>query len=325
MPWMFRAQSLFLPLALWTTSSAQAVPPPVVAVFELRDAQGRLTPAERSQLTRYVRVKLTELGSFPVVPEAELKRALTEQQAESYQQCYDEACQIEVGREVAAQKSLALELVSVGERCILTMTMYDLSKATSERAASAETPCDASALALAADGLVRKMSGHSEVQAAAPPAADVIRLRVQTTDADRVFEVSLFDAGGQERRCVPALRAAEVCQLGGARLGRAALTVRVPEVAVTEATLDFDVNHTEAVVEVGVGRSWWAYATWGLGGSMAVGGLMSMALGAGKSADSASSALKTGVTLSIVGAAVIVGGFFIPRTIELDEHLLESD
>lgn len=335
-PGLFVAASLGL---CWP--AAALTPPPVVAVFELRDGQGRLSAEERSQITRYFRVKLTERASFPVVPEAELKRAIADQQAESYKECYDEACQIEIGREVAAQKSLALELVSVGARCILTATLFDLAKATSERAASVDSACDASALAQAVSALADQLGpspGYAprlEPQTAAAPAetpgAERVRVRVQTTDEGRQFEVSLFDADGRERRCSPALRVADVCHLGSGRIGQAQVTVRVPELGIAQATLPFDETHTQAVVEVGVGRSWWAYGAWWMGGSMGVGGLMCLGLGAGAGSstdasrlDKQSFLLVTGTVLSVVGAAVFATGFFLPRPIDIDEHLLET-
>lgn len=338
---MPRALGLFLAASFGLCWPAVALtPPPVVAVFELRDAQDRLSAEERSQITRYFRVKLTERASFPVVPEAELKRAIADQQAESYKECYDEACQIEVGREVAAQKSLALELVSVGARCILTATLFDLTKATSERAASVEAACDAPALTQAVAELVEKLGpggGAAGPAAQARPApvpaasAERVRVRVQTTDEERQFEVSMFDADGRERRCSPALRAADVCHLGSGRVGSAQVTVRVPDVGIAQATLPFDETHTQAVVEVGVGRSWWAYGAWWMGGSMGVGGLVSLGLGAGAGSstdtsriDKQSFLLVTGTVLSLVGAAVFATGFFLPRPIDIDEHLLET-
>jgi hypothetical protein len=336
-----RPQTLIAATLLALSWPAAAATPPVVAVFELRDAQGRLTPEERSQITRYFRVKLTERGAFPVVPEAELKRAIADQQAESYKECYDEACQIEIGREVAAQKSLALELVSVGARCILTATFFDLIKATSERAASVDAACEASALAVAASELADQLgpaasfAPRSDLRLAPPvaaqaPSVERVRVRVQTTDQDRQFEVSLFDADGSERRCSPALRAADVCHLGSGRVGRAQVTVRVPELGVAQTTLPFDETHTQAVLEVGVGRSWWAYGAWWMGASMGVGGLISLGLGAGGVAttssrtDGNSFLMVTGTVFSLVGAALFSTGFLLPRPIDIDEQLLET-
>lgn len=341
---MRRPQTLLAATLLAFSLPAVAATPPVVAVFELRDAQGRLTLEERSQITRYFRVKLTERAAFPVVPEAELKRAIADQQAESYKECYDEACQIEIGREVAAQKSLALELVSVGARCILTATFFDLVKATSERAASVDAACEASALAAAASELADKLgpggtfAPRSDLRAAPTgaeardPSAERVRVRVQTKDEDRQFEVSLFDVDGRERRCSPALRAADVCHLGSGRVGQAQVTVRVPDLGVAQATLPFDETHTQAVVEVGVGRSWWAYGAWWMGGSMGLGGLISLGLGAGGVATPSSSSridgnsflLVTGTVFSLVGAALFTTGFLLPRPIDIDEHLLEA-
>jgi hypothetical protein len=43
-------------------------------------------------------------------------RLLTEKKKQSYSVCYDSACQIDIGKEVAAQKSLATKIVLAGKR-----------------------------------------------------------------------------------------------------------------------------------------------------------------------------------------------------------------
>jgi hypothetical protein len=101
--------------ALLASSSTAWAAPPVVAVFGLRDGTQALSEAERGQLTRYLAAQLAAGGRLLVVPEADLARALREKKAESYQECYDEACQIEIGRELAANKSVLTEVVKLGQ------------------------------------------------------------------------------------------------------------------------------------------------------------------------------------------------------------------
>lgn len=58
---------------------------PVVAVFEIQDDGGGLTPAEREALTGYLGAELAASGRFQVVPSAELKAALSAKKKESYE------------------------------------------------------------------------------------------------------------------------------------------------------------------------------------------------------------------------------------------------
>ena len=60
---------------------------------------------------------------------------MKEQKKETYKSCYDQSCQIEMGRELAAEKTLATWVLKVGETCQVTATLYDLKKGTTELAA----------------------------------------------------------------------------------------------------------------------------------------------------------------------------------------------
>src|SRR5688572_10181461 len=89
----------------------------VIAVFEIIDVTARFTPIELEQLTDYFTTSLAKTSVFEVVPKASVKEALDKQKAESYKACYDESCQIEIGRELAAQKSVVTRIIQVGTRC----------------------------------------------------------------------------------------------------------------------------------------------------------------------------------------------------------------
>jgi hypothetical protein len=117
----------------------------IIAVFDVEDAAGRLKDKDLGQLTEYLATKLTEAG-FRVVPRNQLRARLVEEKKEGFKKCYDETCQLELGKAVAAQKSLATKLLQVGESCAVSATLYDLKTETTERAASARTNCSVNAL-----------------------------------------------------------------------------------------------------------------------------------------------------------------------------------
>lgn len=121
-------------------------PGPIVAVFDIQDASGtRFAPEVREQLTEFLIAQVASRG-FRVVPRDQLRSRLAEQKADSYRQCYDQGCQIELGRALAAQKSLAVKILVIEERCALTGLLYDLKSETAERATSIDSACSASAL-----------------------------------------------------------------------------------------------------------------------------------------------------------------------------------
>jgi hypothetical protein len=117
----------------------------IVAVFDIQDQSGQLTPATTSQLTEYLAAKVTQ-GGYQVVPRDQLRSQLARQKKTSYRECFDQRCQIELGKAMAAEKSLATKLLKVGGQCAFTALLYDLRSETTERAASVKTACSEEAL-----------------------------------------------------------------------------------------------------------------------------------------------------------------------------------
>ncbi len=76
---------------------------PIVAVFPIQDSAGRLDDSAVTQLTDYFATKIAETQMFVVVPRSDLEAALRNQKRESFKLCVDESCQIEIGKELAAQ------------------------------------------------------------------------------------------------------------------------------------------------------------------------------------------------------------------------------
>ena len=130
----------------------------IVAVFNIQDATGEFEPKLLDQLTDYYCGMLTQSLGFKVVPRDQIKKRLSQQKKESYQACYDQSCQIEIGKASAAQKSIATKLIKIGDRCTLVSTMYDLKTQTSEKAANAITDCTPDSLMNGIIQLIKKFS-----------------------------------------------------------------------------------------------------------------------------------------------------------------------
>ena len=118
---------------------------PVVAVFEVENA-AQLGASDVSSLTDLISALIAASGAYKVAPGSELKKALKAKKAESLSSCYDEACQIEIGKEVAAAKSLSTKLSRVGDQCLVTMQLFDLREGASGKGSTSRAGCDAKAL-----------------------------------------------------------------------------------------------------------------------------------------------------------------------------------
>jgi hypothetical protein len=114
---------------------------PIVAVFAIQDKTGQLSAITCQLLTEYLSVKIAEGGVFQVIPSRTLKDRLTQLKKESLKDCYDEQCQIDLGKELAASKSLSTSIVRMGSRCGVLGTLYDLKRAASEASASQRSEC----------------------------------------------------------------------------------------------------------------------------------------------------------------------------------------
>jgi len=132
---------------------------PIVAVFDMEDRGSGLDKEVLANLTDYLASLLAE-GGYQVIPRDQIRERLTGEQKESYKACYDQACQIELGRELAAQKVLATQILKIGKTCQVTSNLYDLKRTATELAANASADCDVDSLLGAVRTVAAKLSGQ---------------------------------------------------------------------------------------------------------------------------------------------------------------------
>jgi hypothetical protein len=137
----------------------KAGPKAIVAVFDIEDRSKQLSADDLGQLSDYLATQLANTPELAVVPRGQLRARLVEQKTESFRACFDETCQIEIGKAMAAQKSLATKLLKVGGRCAITANLFDLKKEATETAASVQTDCSSTSLLSGIDQLVKKLTG----------------------------------------------------------------------------------------------------------------------------------------------------------------------
>lgn len=147
-------------LALLVSTRAFAADVPIVVVFPIQDTrpdEERLEQHTLDDLTHYLATKFVESGVFKVVPDSELREEMKRRTTESYKQCYDQSCQIEIGRSLAAGKILAPKLFTVGDKCVLTGSLFDIRQAATDAAASVKGDCGMSALGVAIEKLAESV------------------------------------------------------------------------------------------------------------------------------------------------------------------------
>ena len=133
-------------------------PAAVVAVFDINVSGQSLDGALVSRMSDYLAMRLATERRFSVVPRDQLRARLRDQKKQSYDKCFDQSCQIEIGKELAAEKSLSSAIVRFGRVCKVTAVLYDLRTSASEGGATASGPCSESSLVASLEEVVQKLA-----------------------------------------------------------------------------------------------------------------------------------------------------------------------
>jgi hypothetical protein len=131
---------LLVLLASFTSPGVAQADAPVVAVSDIKN-EARLKRSFVSSMREIIAAELAASAAFSVVPNSDAHKAIREKQADSYKASYDESSQIEIGKEIAPNKTLATVIQRAGSSCIVTTTIFDLRKSVSENAGRAKGGC----------------------------------------------------------------------------------------------------------------------------------------------------------------------------------------
>ncbi len=124
-----------------TTALAQSSEATVVAVFPVQGSSFSMSKGLRTAVTNYVAARIAATPGYSVVPQAELNSALRQQKITTYEQCYDESCQIQIGKEVAASQIVSTQIIKIASVCTVSITFFDLRRNASVFAKTAEGSC----------------------------------------------------------------------------------------------------------------------------------------------------------------------------------------
>jgi iron(II)-dependent oxidoreductase len=158
-----------LALLLFVEGSVLAQDRPIVAVFEIEDKSRSLDKALLGQLTEYLATEVGKAGVFQIVPPGDIKRALQDKRTESYKECFDASCQVELGRELAANKTLSTSVLKIGGVCTVSAALYDLKRMATELTASAKGECGPAALMGSLEKVAAELRAWSSGRAGGKP------------------------------------------------------------------------------------------------------------------------------------------------------------
>lgn len=115
-----------------------------------------MQPTEIKQLTDYLTVRISEGIYYTAVARQKLREQLKDNAAG------DDTRKIAVGRELAAEKALATKIVRLGSRCVVMLTVFDVTRSAPERANSTKSHCEKDALIVALEKAVRVIMQQEE-------------------------------------------------------------------------------------------------------------------------------------------------------------------
>jgi hypothetical protein len=142
----------------------QAESNPVVAVFDIKNRAAKISKESLVKLGAYLSTRLAGTGKFKVVPRADIQKKLQKERLASYKERYDQKFQIELGKQVAAQKTVASQLMPIAGKCVLTSNLFDLKQNIAERAGIAEGACDEAGIKRSIDVVAAQLAGTGQLQ-----------------------------------------------------------------------------------------------------------------------------------------------------------------
>ncbi len=113
-----------------------------VAVLEIEDSSKSFDPSLLSNATEMLRGRLSATGRFVVIDKSRqaemLRKLVKESKQESWKECYDNSCRIQLGQALSADTMLRSTISCIGEECQLSCELVDLAKEATIHGAAAE-------------------------------------------------------------------------------------------------------------------------------------------------------------------------------------------
>ncbi|HSA32978.1 MAG TPA: hypothetical protein P5077_04550 [bacterium] len=136
-----------------------------LAVMEIEDKSGTISVGILEKAADFLRAEFVSSGKFVVIDKTrqaeKIKEMVKEQKKESWKECYDKNCRIELGQSLAADHILYASITQFGGSYILAVEMLDLAKEAIVGGAKADFADDEASLKKAIQSIVFKMTGSA--------------------------------------------------------------------------------------------------------------------------------------------------------------------
>lgn len=116
---------------------------PTLLVHSFKDPDRKLKRTDRLVLEDYLRLQIAGFSKYTVIPTGEVQRALAEIRVQSHQDCIDDLCRIELGKNLSASQALSVTVMKLDASCGIIAQINDVRQgATSGTAEAMDVPCD---------------------------------------------------------------------------------------------------------------------------------------------------------------------------------------
>lgn len=109
-----------------------------VAVMEFDDQTKKLSKSVLEAAAEYLRGELVASNQFIVISKDRQKAIVKEQKKESWKECYDQSCRIQLGQALSSDTILTGTISKFGNAYTLTLELVDLAKEATIKGAKAE-------------------------------------------------------------------------------------------------------------------------------------------------------------------------------------------
>lgn len=133
----------------------------VLAVFDVEDRGTGLKGSTLRNINAYMADRLAAAAGLRVMSSERLRAAVAARRKRTRKGCLEPACQVQVGKALGAQLTLATRMMKIGSRCTVTGTVHDLRRRPAGRTLGvAKGACSADAVLTSADHVVKALLGR---------------------------------------------------------------------------------------------------------------------------------------------------------------------
>ena len=165
---MARLTSLTI-IVLLLGARASSAAAPIVVVFDVELQGLKLSKVQRTYLNDQLSSEIAITGKYRIILRTCHNKLLMDRKKRSNKACSDQACQIELGRLLAADKILTSKVIKQGSECTLAIRVLNLKTAATQKVATIQCGCNVDDLVEALTQAVMQLTGPKIVESVQSP------------------------------------------------------------------------------------------------------------------------------------------------------------